>query len=386
MKGSALLKRIVDRVLAWFDWRAPVPVIIDAVNENTAPASATPAIVISRPPAEKSDEGYGRFHFKGAILDQLPAYFKYIRRMQRVDPDAYDLFSQIGAHVIPNAIGCLSNGASPWFRAGNRPTFGCHALSYDEEAEHKGLVSPKFAYFQKLRRWRAGIVPQPVHLNHVIYEVTVYFDDRHDRKLFLKSGIPITFFVGVSPEGRVTVLKERISVKVDDWRENRWRNSPGMDGWAKENGRSVQDIGEGVFFAIISSVEAGDSGLRITARKGECAATFALDMDRTAYFFKDRDVTINDKGSRRKIFHIVRTHKRIGAGGREHFVRSHFRGESKFVWNGYEVLITLPGKHHAALSDAQFEARRYEGKKKRGDLSMRQAGKMMADHFSGSLH
>ena len=74
-------------------------------------------------------------------------------------------------------------------------------------------------------------------------------------------------------------------------------------GWMGQRERQVRSgHWRGCFFAIISSVEAGDSGLRITARKGECAATFALDMDRTAYFFKDRDVTINDKGSRRKIF------------------------------------------------------------------------------------
>jgi len=90
--------------------------------------------------------------------------------------------------------------------------------------------------------------------------------------------------------------------------------------------------------------------VQVNVSNGHLTAVFCIDMLRTPYFFADRDIEY--KGS--KIFHIVRAHRRVGAGGNETFVKSHFRGLREFVWNGYSVRITLAGKHHADLLDANF--------------------------------
>jgi hypothetical protein len=87
------------------------------------------------------------------------------------------------------------------------------------------------------------------------------------------------------------------------------------------------------------------AGLRVLATKGHITAAFGINLLRTPYFFKDREVTIGPTGSKRRIFHIVRTHART-RGDTTSRVRSHFRGERKFRWNGYDIQINVPGTHH----------------------------------------
>jgi hypothetical protein len=62
-------------------------------------------------------------------------------------------------------------------------------------------------------------------------------------------------------------------------------------------------------------------------------------------------MVVNENGRRKRIFHIVRTHKRTLSDGSERFVKSHFRGMRKFKWNGYDVVVSVPGKHHGELID-----------------------------------
>lgn len=88
------------------------------------------------------------------------------------------------------------------------------------------------------------------------------------------------------------------------------------------------------------------AGLQVRASKGGITSTFSIDMLRTAYFFRDRD--LKDEGGRR-IFHIVRTHPRV---------RSHFRGARDFTWHGYQIHISVPGLHHWTASS--FDVGAYE--------------------------
>lgn len=98
-----------------------------------------------------------------------------------------------------------------------------------------------------------------------------------------------------------------------------------------------------------------DSGVHVRVAKGSKRVTFAIDMLRTPYFFKDRDKTVNENGKTQKIFHIVAGHKRKLANGEETTVKSHFRGIRKFMWNGFKINILLNGKHIRSFNENNID-------------------------------
>jgi hypothetical protein len=55
----------------------------------------------------------------------------------------------------------------------------------------------------------------------------------------------------------------------------------------------------------------------------------------------DRDVVLNDAGSKRRIFHVVRPHERHLPSGDVRIIKMHHRGMRTFDWNGYAVHITV---------------------------------------------
>ena len=82
------------------------------------------------------------------------------------------------------------------------------------------------------------------------------------------------------------------------------------------------------------------SMIRIEAMKDKLVATFGVEIKRTAYFFKDRDVTLTASGRRARIFHIVRPQIRLHKEGGIP-VRLHFRGIILFDWAGYKISLFL---------------------------------------------
>ena len=118
--------------------------------------------------------------------------------------------------------------------------------------------------------------------------------------------------------------------------------------------------------------------IRIRAQKGSIPCIFSVDLLRTPYFFKDRDTKVNVNGVKKRIFHIVRTHKRKFKNGREIFVKSHFRGLRHFRWNDYNVTITMPGFHHRSLQEFGAAGHVMEGDAvPSGFADSRQTGKIL---------
>jgi hypothetical protein len=90
------------------------------------------------------DEFHGQFSFRDTILEQLDRYWVYSRRMRKNDPEAYQMYRQIGAVVSPyGTLGVtwfdgklkkektrakdLDTALPSWF-LNNRPGFGCVAF------------------------------------------------------------------------------------------------------------------------------------------------------------------------------------------------------------------------------------------------------------------
>ena len=302
--------------------------------------------------------GSGEFYFKDEILDQLDSYFVILERMKRGDREAYDYFSQVGATIVPTSAEVEIGTRVPPRFAAQMPSMGSVVLcgAWLTGMERRGkMIHPRMFYFTKYRR-RAfnGSFQQP-RKGCAGYIVTVYWDCPEDDRW--REGAPSQFGVEVDPDGSVRPLRDLATKQTIRPRrgksfqvpDHRWGRHPFWTTWAREAGRDPEEFLRFMFLLAVNFWESASEGsmTRISASKGELTATFALNIIRTPYFFSDRDIA---DARRRKIFHIVRTHTRQLATGKTSNVRTHFRGEREFDWNGYKILITVPGWHHVNLN------------------------------------
>jgi hypothetical protein len=377
------IEAVIERVRAWF---FPLPVSEgplpwepasyreapqhDATAEPVAPAQP---IVLPRKAKEFVPPSQAEFYFKESILDQLDHYFVCLHRMMKADPSSFMLYRQIGMHILPvRTLNDLRGRAtrphqlSPWWKV-NRPGFGAfgfaiHPEFHNEEAKRKCFY-PRFLYFTKYEARHAPLQLQRVSAGDV-YLLTVYWDKPGDPKI--KGAAPTEYAVAIDKDNEVTLLRSLHRSRVEVKAKHRPRNGAvfftvpqqrwGIDefflDWAREHKTDPKDYLLSLFCDAAEVYEAAQTGVtRIDVEKNHMHCAFSVAIKRTPYFFKDRDVSVNEAGTRKRIFHIVRPHARIGAGGRERFVRMHFRGERSFSWNGYRVRITVPGLHHASLNE-----------------------------------
>ena len=326
-----------------------------------------PAKVISKVvPAAEQDE-HGEFYFRHTILDQLGRYFVILKRMKRGDKEAYDLYSQLGAYILPERTGkgYECDVLEPrWLEL--RPSFGMvlhgsRSLQVKVDKEKKFYV-PFAVYFNKYRSDRAPTTVQPVNSGDV-YCCTVYWDTFHGSR---DGGAPTEFALNVSPSGEVHILKilenKNITIRGKKGKgrgstftipQRRWGIPEFFEGWAKEHGEDVRPFLASIFIETANAqITAANSMIKVKAYKGRLAAIFSVNVLRTPYFFKDRDLCVNVRGKKKKIFHIVRTHIRKTGS----VVRTHFRGMREFNWNGYKIRITVPGWHHVNTHDLDIGA------------------------------
>jgi hypothetical protein len=307
---------------------------------------------------KKQKQDTGSFYHLGTLLDDLDRYFKSLRLFKRHDSASYALFSKIGAPLVGRDTGLLFAPTDAklepyWHR--HRPAFGAVFLggSKEEKADWCGV---DLVYFKKFNnRHEVTVIPNS---RAELYEVGVFY--KQAKKDFAYATY---FFVYVSDDGEMfpAPMKKseaiRLPKKGGVIHRSVWQHGlPDalLTDWRKHEGQehaTAADVAK-CFFALAANytvLSAG--GLQIRAKRGSAVALFNIDMLRTPYFFKDRERTVTVNGNSKKIFHIVRTHKRRLKNGTERFVKTHFRGERKFTWNGHEITITMPGKHHTPLQE-----------------------------------
>jgi len=330
-------------------------------------------------------EIHGIFSFRDTILQQLELYFVYLERMRRRDSDAYALYRQVGAIVVPY----LANNAhyrnlperdekplgpqkplTAWFKQ-TRPGFGCFVYGVDPETEKFEAKPapqkdgekttwwvPKFMYFTKYTK------PPPTFERMSggdIYSMTIWWDQPFNPKFARrhKNGVPQQFGIFVSADGsKVTALRviETKYLKVHSRKgheffrvpQRLWHIPNTYQEWARDHKVDVQRFLTDIFIDATFRLElAQGSMIRVAASKKDMTAVFGVEVDRMPYFFQDRDIHLNEDGHRKRIFHMVRPHQR--ANGTT--VGFHFRGERNFTWAGYDVAITVPGRDHYMLDE-----------------------------------
>jgi hypothetical protein len=178
-------------------------------------------------------EATGRHYFKRDILDRLEAYFDLIREMKRVDADAYDLYSNVGAPIVGKKVMFHNTTELPasW-RHGAIPAFGAVAVLLEamrDGAKGDG-VGADFVYWKRMSAWRSMI--EAVKPNETALEVTFLFSPKKgdDDKIIF----PLTFNVGICKEtNSIRILRQSLdeSQRIDPktgYNRNVWRASIGF--------------------------------------------------------------------------------------------------------------------------------------------------------------
>jgi hypothetical protein len=323
----------------------------------------------------RSRDHGGEHYYLGDLLDNMANCFDAFGALKKNNNEVYELARHTGARVCNSDV-MTSVAAEAMFRNRTRPFFAFIHTAFKDDGK-TDWVAPTFLYLMKKNR---PINVQPT--NHECYLVGgAYHETKKDIHTIDE------FYVSVDGAGNVTPLKvctpvrhvvgkgrKAAEVTRMSWDYPRILKETVEVRAAKGKEVTLQEQAEIVFNYALNAYYSGtESGFTVRASKGSEAVAFSIDMERTPYFFNDREKVKNENGQTKKIFHIVRAHKRKGAG----YVKSHFRGLRRFKWNGYSVLISMTGKHRPSLRDATFGAYD-EADKTRPDVPMTSAEELAA--------
>jgi hypothetical protein len=317
------------------------------------------------PDRVKRARNKGSLKFKVDVLDQLKHYMRYIKRMKSYDREAYGLYSQIGAQIVPCDQLADVAALDPWFRE-TLPSFGAVAFvgqwAEDMEANEDKLV-PRFLYFKKMAR-----VPHDIQQINTgtLYKMTVFFADSQNDKFNV--GVEFPLIVDGAEVRPLMMLHESTQVirhkKITRGESpsttitrQRWGIHPMLVDFAEQRGRSAVEEARILFCSLASFyTQNANAMIRVEATDKNTKAVFNVDILKTPEFFSDREKIKAASGRTAPIFHIVRPHRRTLPSGKTIGIKAHFSGLAKFLWNGYAISITVPGRDHASLADANFGA------------------------------
>lgn len=356
----------------------------------------------------KVDELFGEFNFRDTVLEQLDRYFVYLKRMQKRDKDAWHLYRQVGATLLPymstgswkrhveNPMLPVEHKPLPPRFNKLRPSFGCYVYGADPETEKfeqqkrvgkKEMWVPKFLYYLKYKTPPSAV--QSAHGGDV-YMLTIWWD-RPDKKS--KYGTPQQIPIFISADGKtITALRvfgtswTHLGGYVSRYAKGKgpasfpqhmWSYPKEYVEWAKGSGDDdVQHFLIGVFLDAITRDEASHMSMsRIAVSRNGMTAVFSVNLRRTSYFFQDRDISVTEGGTRKPIFHMVRPHIRSDGSA----VKMHFRGLREFTWAGYRVHISIPGLDHIDINDMDIGAVDEEFLDRQGGWDMKKLGGFLAD-------
>lgn len=342
--------------------------------------------------APATPEAMGEYYFRDTILDQLDKYFLILRRLKKADRDAWDFFSTVGATLLPMGTQ-YSRGqlSARWLET--RPAVGgivwC-GKGWESIEFQRHKIVPRMMYFSKFKRGALDV--EPSAKGAALYLFTVYWDDPDDPKM---KPLPVTVGIEISPTGDVRALRSRMPQAPTDSKrrgDRRFRipsRHYAFEGifahMAAEHDEAVGAYLAGLFILAADAWSNAVDGsmTRVAVSRDGLTAAFGVNIERTPYFFKDRDLRTNQ---RKKIFHIVRTHERDLGDNRTVSVRTHFRGERAFAWNGYDVLISVPGYHHKTLSEFDAKSETFdEGEKPKGYVTTGKMAAVLGEHVRGDM-
>jgi hypothetical protein len=304
------------------------------------------------------------------LLEDAPAYFAAINALRKGLPEDYELFRQIGC-VMP------SHADTSLYRLNVRPgdnlpvfVAGIWLGRFWDEQLWKGHEKDREKY-ARIVIFKRMIMPVGAYVpfGDVTYEWIDVVADHNKGRAYGGNAA----YLGVDrASGRVRVLAQPTITN------QRLRSGGvishariGLPGWVrqsyadwlsdrKEAGdpRTKTTIHEWVgdlFGIALAEARAVDQGWQVHLSKDKAQMRLCVPERSATVFFADREA--EEEGKRRRpIFHIVSEHARVLGGNRTTTVREHYRGNRRFDWGGYRVMITVPGHHHSKLSELEADA------------------------------
>lgn len=296
-------------------------------------------------------ETTGVFYLKRDVLDQMPNYFQTISLLRDTDPGAYELYSHLGCSLLPPAALFYVSDVQKYTSADTLPSFGAVVFPESDRQAHSDRLAPRMVYYTKLTN--SSLLPNVEATHGVCCRVVmIYAEQKADKAL-----AAMVYHVAIETNG-VRVLKERTtelaSFRSNDVHGGRKLKQVKRFEWTyPESVKLFQDSASGrktideacrhavfVFNLVANIAPRQEIAYQVRCRKhGQPMALFNVAEGRTPYFFKDRELTVNENGRTKKIFHYVPEYTRSNGT----VVRAHTKGLRFFQWNGLAVTIGRPG-------------------------------------------
>lgn len=377
---TAKVREVSASILAWFR---------PAEHQPEARQEPERTSVTAREEGlDRSSESNSAAYHIGDILGGIEDYMAWIRRLKRFDPDAYDLHSRVGGTILPKNMLVQAGKRDDRVPSDPHKWPAFFMVSFDGSVDDSETIGAKLIYFQKVKLGQTtkhNVIPFP----GVIYEGTMFYSARKKALDY-----PVQFFVGFDQNGRPTLLRQIVSRTQTLPRRSgsishRKMDYPGpLKELFKDNKnkscaeKTIDEFVGTIFWLALSGSVAAYDGIQVAVSKSGATGRFGVPIERTSYFFKDRDMQVTVNGARKKIFHAVRQHKRQLKDGRTITVKSHYRGVRRFFWKGYDVCITVPDHHHSAINhfigSTEFSD---DTPSLDGYLSAKEVGKAMRDRI-----
>ena len=300
------------------------------------PAKAEEAKV-SRPKRKYNKE-------KSKTLSDLLDNLEYTFEAMKIDYDEISLMGKseieglkkFGVSVIPNAL----EGAAKTSKINDGiglPSIIFLAHTEGEKGD-KDVMYPDFFYAIKQKKCPWFVAKK----TGSIYNCGFGYRD-----VVSKKTVWVSFYATVRKDGEVLpthyLAHRAISTPQGGYIRRQWQLST----WKNWNSKEKDEN------SIVTSMVAYHFNLwgsrksmwSTTVERDGVRAIFYVDHRDTKTYFKNRDKTVTENGTTKRIIHLVEEHERKYQNGRVAFIPEHVRGLNKFSWSGFKCSVASPVHH-----------------------------------------
>lgn len=378
-----LILKLVARIRAAFGFAAQRPAqrsLPLAPVEAPKPKKARRAA-----PSLKDSPDNGAFYYLGTILDDLPRLHRLLKKMKRVDPEAYAFHAKVGARILPGSD-IVDVETAPAFI----PATGMVFAGGRKEGD---FTQAAFVYFNKYnqsyRLKPSGQTAYSVCVAHImdnIDHVCEFFVTVTNGKIQLCNSLQTE--LRRVPVRETGMARRWTGTRFHAIKTQYFGPSQSLLAWAKEKGEDPETLARMLFCSAVTGSSASTEGeFMVRCKRAGSTATFFVSPKRTPYFFADRETTLAVDGRKKRIFHHVRAHERTLPDGRKSQVPEHYRGERHFKWGGDMVTISVPNVHHNDIRQFDAAAMEVEARANvpRGTLGTEEMARKFAAHLEGDM-
>ena len=349
---GAMFGRFVAPIRGWLAGlfvRPSVPFPLPIVIEPPAPAPPEPKL--QRAKSKRAERTSGSYVYFDDILETIPRCRRMLRALRKVDEDAWDYHSRVGARLISSDGLASSVDLHERFKR-DLPARGMVYMPL--EGKKADRFDGCFMYFHRLKQMQPHFAAVR-NDTRAVYRVSVAYHDEANKK----RNIPWAYEFVVSIDDDVHIVSERQTrrirfsqkpTKPTTYDAIVWDISKGLRAHYKvlsstkgsATWDSAEQFGADLFRLAANFHDVTTTDFQVRATRDNATVAFSVGLKRTPYFFKDRQTGLAADGKRKRIFHAVEEHERTYPSGKVAIVPAHYRGERSFDWKGDRIVVSPP--------------------------------------------